>query len=78
MRTASSTVLAPTKAGARPRRGGVDAAAAPNDSDSTSTSTTAPYQLKERAQASPMTSHPNPASHPDHTRVRRRRPARRQ
>ena len=35
-------------------------------------STTAPYQLKERAQASPMASQPNPASHPDQTRARQR------
>ncbi len=54
MRTASASVHAPTKAGARPRQGGVAAAAAAKKRASTTTSTTAPYQLKARAQASPM------------------------
>ena len=78
MRTASARVHAPTKAGARPRQGGVAPAAAAKDSASTRTRTTAPYQLKERAQASPMASQPSPASHPDQMRVRSDSPARRQ
>ena len=40
--------------GARPRRGGVAAAAAAKKSASTRMRTTAPYQLKARAQKSPM------------------------
>ena len=54
MRIASARVHAATKAGARPRRGGVAAAAAAKKSASTSMRTTAPYQLKARAQPSPM------------------------
>jgi hypothetical protein len=54
MRMLSARVHAPTKARARPRCGGVAAAAAAKNSASTRISTTAPYQLKERAQKRPM------------------------
>ena len=49
MRTASARVKAATKAGARPRHGGVSTAAAAMNRASRRTRTTAPYQLKARA-----------------------------
>ena len=58
MRTASARVQAPTNAAARPRWGGVSAAAAAKNSASTSIRTSAPYQLKARAQKSPSRSTP--------------------
>ena len=53
MRTASARVLAATKAGARPRYGGVSTAAAAKESASRAMRTRAPYQLKVRAHPSP-------------------------
>jgi len=53
MRTASANVLAATKAGARPRRGGVSTAATAKKSASSTMRSTAPYQLKARVHISP-------------------------
>ena len=53
MRTASASVLAAMKAGARPRRGGVSSAATAKKSASSAMRSTAPYQLKALAQISP-------------------------
>ena len=52
-RIASARVPAATKAGARPRYGGVSRAAAAKKSASRAMRTTAPYQLKVRAHHSP-------------------------